>query len=698
LIYGRGYAMSLRTRLILAFLLLAVLPLTALTLFSYLSSSRALHRAVQAEAGAAAEDMRRRIDVVTAELSRGLEKMGETSVSDELARAEDGRADGERLQRLLESQIGNAARWIESLEFIPKPPETAGKADTSPDPQPDVPGPGLPVPSSARRPSRRTPPPAAPGTDAPPRRVIVLPDPPPVTGPVAAASPVPPTPPSGWPLPPELKQTIDQAARVGMRAGAEALRDVMKEIGKAREREHSQQEHRHARFVLGRDFGFILRRSGHPVGTVRANVRSQDFIQAVLDRSGHRPGEHPFAIDAEGTLYANDEDRSLLEPLQLPQAVAGTGEGRVTRRDWMIVTRKDPSSGLVLGIARPIGGMVREIRRSALLNLLAGLGLVGLALLGTLPLSRRMTRELAVLTDGAERLARGDLDVKVEVRSADELGRLAATFNRMAHDLRLHQEQLLEQERIRRELEMGRRIQAEMLPHDPLRVPFAEVTGISIPAREVAGDFFNYFVVSEAEAALIVGDVSGKGVGAALLMANLQATLRARLPLERDLSALAAALDHEIEATTRQRQYLTAFLGVLDGPAGRMRYVNAGHNAPFVLRTDGSSSLLESTGRPLGLLPGGAYEERSVALGDGDCLFLYTDGVIDTENQAGEAFGLERLRDLIVRERQGGLEGMLARVEEAVRAYRGASEPQDDATLVVLRVGQGVGYAQATRA
>src|SRR6185436_19935083 len=139
---------------------------------------------------------------------------------------------------------------------------------------------------------------------------------------------------------------------------------------------------------------------------------------------------------------------------------------------------------------------------------------------------------------------------------------------------------------IRKELEMGRRIQEEMLPHDPLRVPFAEVKGLSIPAREVAGDFFNYFVVSEAEAALVVGDVSGKGVGAALLMANLQATLRARMPLERDLAALARSLDQEIEATTRQQQYLTAFIGVLDGRSGRMHYVNAGHNAPFVLRVN----------------------------------------------------------------------------------------------------------------
>jgi sigma-B regulation protein RsbU (phosphoserine phosphatase) len=294
-----------------------------------------------------------------------------------------------------------------------------------------------------------------------------------------------------------------------------------------------------------------------------------------------------------------------------------------------------------------------------------------------------MTRDLDELAVGAQRLGQGQLDVRVPVRSRDEIGQLAATFNRVAEELRAHQDRLLEQERLRKELEMCRRIQEEMLPHDPLRVPFAEVKGISLPAREVGGDFFNYFVLPDGEAALLVGDVSGKGVPAALLMANAQATLRARMTVERGLAPLAETLDQELAAGAPA--YLTLFLAILDGAA--MRYVNAGHNPPLLLHVDGRAEVLPATGRPLGLYPGGGYEERHVGLRAGDTLFLYTDGLVEAEDEAGEAFGLDRLQALVAANRDSGPDGILAAVEHAVRAHRGRGEAADDATLVALRVG-----------
>ena len=118
-----------------------------------------------------------------------------------------------------------------------------------------------------------------------------------------------------------------------------------------------------------------------------------------------------------------------------------------------------------------------------------------------------------------------------------------------------------------------------------------------------------------------------------------------------------------------------------------MRYVNAGHNPPFLLRKDGRVESLDSTGRPLGLLPGGEYEERQVRFDDGDWLLLYTDGVTDSENDRGEPFGGERLQELLKGVGDSGVDDILARVELAVREHRGGKEAEDDATLVVLRVG-----------
>jgi len=407
------------------------------------------------------------------------------------------------------------------------------------------------------------------------------------------------------------------------------------------------------------------------------------LLRAILSGAERRQGAIPFARDAEGKVYAPDPaDEAVLASLgQVP------GQP-VTRRDaaeWVVAEKPDPETGIVIAVARPVGPALQEIRRTAARNLGLGLGLAVVALLGILPLSHRMTRHIASLTEGAQRLARGDLDVRVPVPHGREFRELAQGFNRMAGELRLNQERLLEQERLRKELEIGRRIQEELLPRAPLHGPFAEVGGVSIPAREVGGDFFNYFPLSEGEVAILVGDVSGKGVPAALLMASLQATIRARLGHERDLARLAVELDREMASEEPLAPYYTLFLAVLDGGSGRLRYVNAGHNTQFVVRGDGSAERLASTGRPPGLYPGGDYEERTVGLRDGDGLFLFTDGLVETEDETGEPFGMSRLEALLRVHRAHELPALLAQVDAAVRAHRGPLEAADDATMVALR-------------
>jgi HAMP domain-containing protein len=253
------------------------------------------------------------------------------------------------------------------------------------------------------------------------------------------------------------------------------------------------------------------------------------LLRAILSGAERRQGAIPFARDAEGRIHApDDRDTAALAGLGL---VPGKPPTRRDVGEWVLADHTDPETGIMIGVARPVGPALSEFRRTALRNLALGLSLSLLALFGILPLSRRMTRHLASLTEGAERLAGGDLDVRVPVPHGREFGRLATTFNRMARELRANQERLIEQERLRKELEIGRRIQEELLPRAPLRSAFAEVSGVSIPAREVGGDFFNYLPLREREVALLIGDVSGKGVGAALLMASLQATLRDLLSL-----------------------------------------------------------------------------------------------------------------------------------------------------------------------
>jgi len=359
--------------------------------------------------------------------------------------------------------------------------------------------------------------------------------------------------------------------------------------------------------------------------------------------------------------------------------------------DWVVFMTADPSgSGLRFGIARPVGDSLGDLRRTAGRNAGLGLLLIGILIVGVVPLSGQLTKDLTDLTEGVDRIAHGDYRARVPVRSRDEVGELASAFNKMAEDVERHQHAVGEQERLRRELELGRQIQSDMLPRAPMSFGLTEVQGVSIPAREVGGDFFNYFALDSGHVALLVGDVSGKGVGAALLMANIQASLRTRLAMGQNLSAIAEALDRDMASAAGTRLYVTLFLGIFDPTTRRLQYVNAGHNPQFVLRPGQALEKMHATGIPIGLLAGRGYSHRDVALSSGDLLFFYTDGCVESENEADEMFGTDRLEALLVSIGSCGPstpDRVLQQVEEAVTSFRGTREPGDDATMMAVRIG-----------
>jgi sigma-B regulation protein RsbU (phosphoserine phosphatase) len=208
-----------------------------------------------------------------------------------------------------------------------------------------------------------------------------------------------------------------------------------------------------------------------------------------------------------------------------------------------------------------------------------------------------------------------------------------------------------------------------------------------VPAREVGGDFFNYFQLDSGVVALLVGDVSGKGVGAALLMANIQASLRTRFALGQELSAIAEAIDLDIEATSPGPVYATLFIAIFDPKTRKMRYVNAGHNPQFVLRGDGRLEKMWSTGLPVGMLAGHGYGEHEVQLSAGDLLFFYTDGVVEMENEADDMFGSDRLESIVSSSAGSTADQVLMRVETAISAFRGHRDLYDDATMMAVTVG-----------
>jgi serine phosphatase RsbU (regulator of sigma subunit) len=426
-------------------------------------------------------------------------------------------------------------------------------------------------------------------------------------------------------------------------------------------------------------------RDGEVIRTMNAEVDLPNLLATVFSTTDREHGELPFAVAEDGTIYARTEaDRTRVAAFG--DVATPDGPASVRLADWIIVTTGDRSgSGLRLGIARPVSDSLASLRRTTARN--AGLGLlfIGLAVAGIVPLSTRLTRNLRVLGDAVSRIATGDYRVRVPVTSNDDVGRLALAFNHMAADVERHQNTAVEQERIRRELELGRQIQHGMLPHAPLAIGLTHVEGVSVPAREVGGDFFNYFLLADGQIALLMGDVSGKGVGAALLMANIQAALRIRLGLCADLAAVADALDRDIESNSPGPVYATLFIGAFDPGTRRLRYVNAGHNPPYVIRAHGGLDPLPATGLPVGLLAGRGYSERSVELIAGDRLAFYTDGCVELQNEQGEIFGRERLEALLAEAGRSG--NALHHIDAALARFRGTSEPLDDAALMTVVVG-----------
>ena len=439
--------------------------------------------------------------------------------------------------------------------------------------------------------------------------------------------------------------------------------------------------------LSGTRLDVTFERDGQVVRAANAEVNLPNLLATVLTTTRRDRGEIPFAVAKDGRLFTQTEDdKKKIEAIggnvTKPDEPAGTH--RVG--DWIVVSTADPTgSGLRFGIARPVGDSLLALRRTSARNAGFGLAFIGLALIGIFPLSSRLTRNLSTLSDGVHRIAAGDYSARVEVKSNDEVGRLATAFNQMAEDVELHQRSAVEQERIKRELELGRQIQHDMLPQGPLRFGLTEIKGVSVPAKEVGGDFFNYFSLTDGQIALLVGDVSGKGVGAALLMANIQASLRTRLALGQDLDAIAREIDVDIEGNTPGPIYATLFVGIFNPATRELRYVNAGHNPQYILRTTRTLERMSSSGLPVGLLAGRGYAETRVQLAAGDLLFFYTDGCVEAENEAGEMFGAEKLESLLVS--AAGADDLLARVETVLAEYRGTREPFDDATMMVVKVG-----------
>lgn len=313
-------------------------------------------------------------------------------------------------------------------------------------------------------------------------------------------------------------------------------------------------------------------------------------------------------------------------------------------------------------------------------------------------LSRSITSAVHGLYEATRRVQEGDFSHRIKVKGNDQLAELGLSFNSMTENLERLLAVAKEKERLQSEIEIAREVQAQLYPKSLPALKTLSLKACCNPARIVSGDYYDYQALGEDRVALAIGDVAGKGISAALLMATVESSVRTQIrhcleamaasgPNGGDLvstSRLVAQLNQQLYAHTSPEKYATFCIGVYDERTGLFTYTNAGHLPPILVR-DGEPSLLEVNGMVVGAFPFAQWGESRLELKSGDLLVYYTDGVTEPENEYGEMFGEQRLVELLVKHYRRDAEEIVAAVSESVRQWTGSPDLQDDMTLLVAR-------------
>ncbi len=323
-------------------------------------------------------------------------------------------------------------------------------------------------------------------------------------------------------------------------------------------------------------------------------------------------------------------------------------------------------------------------------------------------LTRSITGAVHNLYEGTRRVEAGDFDHEIAITGEDQLAALSGSFNSMTRSVRELLRVSAEKQRLDQEMKIAAQVQARLFPRSLPRAETLEFApGICIPARAVSGDYYDFFEIAPGLVGVTVADVCGKGVSAALMMANLQANLRGQVQAYHDAFALKAQAAPAAEAVLRTHpvhllvervnqqlagsmidaSYITFFYAEYDERAAALRYTNAGHNPPLLFRRrENRIEKLERGGTVLGLFADAAYESDELRLAPGDILLAYTDGVVESRNRRGDEFGEERLARFLREHAHLSAPDLEQQLLRTLQQWTADAEQEDDLTLVVVKV------------
>ena len=246
-------------------------------------------------------------------------------------------------------------------------------------------------------------------------------------------------------------------------------------------------------------------------------------------------------------------------------------------------------------------------------------------------------------------------------------------------------EQMIENKRLQGQLEVARQVQLELLPPRDPEVPGYDISAYNYPSEEVSGDYYDWVRIYDDEIGIVIADVSGKGVPAAILMAFLRASLRAATHIGYATNISMAKVNYLLWESIERHQFVTAFHGILDASNKSLAFSNAGHNPPLLLRANGETQFIEHGEQPLGMFRETRYHEYHLRIEPGDMLVLYTDGVTEALSPDGVEFGRDRLAQAVIENREQPARELIASVEMAVLGWTANAGANDDVTLFIIK-------------
>ncbi|MCU1227813.1 MAG: Serine phosphatase RsbU, regulator of sigma subunit [Acidobacteria bacterium] len=474
------------------------------------------------------------------------------------------------------------------------------------------------------------------------------------------------------------------------------IRRALTDAEKAQLKEHEKR----IALLFGRKFNVPVRKEGAVVAQLSAQVKPEAVIGRILGTASD-DGEIAFAADREGHLYTRTpDDRAVLDRIGISDAIS-RDRPLPKIENWIISTSKDPQSGLRIGVARPVGENLDDLRRTAAWNFSAGIALILIALIGIVPVANHITRDVKMVTVGAERIAAGDLTTRLPVKSRNEFGQLATAFNKMAHDLSHNHETILQQERIAKEQEMqqrlleleygrksveledARRFQLSMLPKEVPEHPGFEVAAFIRTATEVGGDYYDFHLVPDGALTVAVGDATGHGAKAGTMVTVVKTLFSGYDPAVPPSRFLADSAE-KIKRMELGRMAMSLLVARFE--PRKMTIAAAGMPPALVHRAKSNTiDELAFSATPLGTL-GTEYQEQTASLEPGDTILLLTDGFPELLDGAGQQFGYTAVTETFAAAATAASAAeVIAQINGAVAAWHGEQPPNDDVTFVVVR-------------